>query len=155
MCLCRDLKFTAPFWKYNTNQREHLSRLFEFISFNFSDPSHKRTSGNIFVPVIDEQFAKRIIIFPISASTSDMVLQFIRKQSILQFGLRRMKFSDNTTYFTSAGLHNLMQNWNIYWKTVAEWYKIKKANTERVIRTMKAAIKRCDKQDKVESVCVL
>lgn len=74
-------------------------------------------------------------------STSDTVIYFMKTEVLYQFWPPRIIISDNATCFTTKKLQKFMKVNGTTWKTVLEYAPISNGRAERMVGTLKSAVK--------------
>ena len=139
---CDGCQKARPIPKYKTTLRILISSLFRVFSIDFTGPSPATSSGNRFVLVAVEHLTGWPIAIPTANSTSQMVLDFVKKEIMYSFGHPWTIVADNVTCFTASAVSSFMAQHGITWRTVLAYAPISNGRAERIVGTLKTAVRK-------------
>ena len=139
---CEGCQRASPIPKYKTTLRFPMTSLFDTYSVDFAGPLPRTPTGEKYILVAVEHLTGWPIARATATSTAEEVLKFVKEEIIHCFGLPRVVVSDNATCFTASVLESFMARNGITWKTVLAYAPMSNGRAERMIGTLKKAIRK-------------
>ncbi|CDF33201.1 unnamed protein product [Chondrus crispus] len=85
---------------------------------------------------------KKTLRLPITSFTAQVVLDFVKREIMYSFGPPRTIVSDNATCFTASAVSSFMARHGITWRTVLAYAPMSNSRAERMVGTLKAAVRK-------------
>lgn len=144
--VCKTPKSTNTILRPPLGQTVFAQRPWERMYIDLMGPYPRSRSGNTFLLVVLDQFTKFVLLKPLSASTSNKIISYLRNEVFLLFGVPDQILSDNGPQFVSHSFRQLLGEFNIrHCKTAL--YSPQANATERINRSIIAAIRAYIKLD--------
>lgn len=127
---------------YRTNQKIALNSLSNFVSIDFGGPLQTPSGGSEYAKIAVEHLTGWPIERETQDETSETVIRFMKEEVIFRFGPPKVVISDKATFFTENKLQKFIYANKKKWKTVLEYEPMRNGRAERMVETLKEAVKR-------------
>lgn len=117
-----------------------MTQPWQLITTDFLGPYPRRKYGNTMILVVTDLFSKWVELFPVRLANSKSVVEILRKNIFLKYGIPKGIIFDNGSHFDSKEMRNFVEKYS-----VKPWYTClyhPQANpTERANRNVLAGIR--------------
>ena len=139
---CQGCQLAQPVPVYPTTLRMPLTGLFTAFSVDFAGPLPKTRSGEQYLLVGVEHLTGWPIARKTKDATDDTVNKFVQEEIIHSFGPPGVIISDNALCFTAKSVSSFLSQHGTEWKTVLAYAPMSNGRAERMVGTLKRAIKK-------------
>ena len=139
---CEGCQKARPIPKYETTVRLPISSLFSVLSIGFAGPFPATSSGSRFVLVAVEQLTGWTIDRATADRTAQVVHDFVKKEIMHTFDPPWTIVSDHVTCLTASAVSSFIDQHGINWRTVLAYAPMSNGRAERMVGTLKTAIRK-------------
>lgn len=142
MCICKGFPHYKTLLSYHTNQFIPLSSQLSIFSIDFTGSLPPSRNWNRYILVCVEHLNFIRVEIATRTTTADVVISFLIKDVLRPFGPPSTIVSDNSTYFTSRVVTDVMKKWKTDWKTVLAYAPMSNGLEERMVGNIQRGLKK-------------
>ena len=138
--VCKESKEPTQASRPPMGEKMKYNRPFQFLYVDFIGPYPRTKSGNSAIFVVLDAFSRFVLLKPVRAETSDIIVKYLEDDVFCMFGVPEVIFSDNGKQFLSKKFQKLMETYGVRHVRTAKHAPHPNAS-ERVNRSILAAIR--------------
>ncbi len=135
-------QFSQVIPSYRTTLGVRIRGLFDVLSMDFAGPLPTTKKGAKFLLVAVEHLTGWPVASPMKDSTAKSVIQFLKKEVVEPYGPPATIISDNAMCFKAQSVASFMSRYGISWKPTLSYAPMSNGRAERMVGTIKKAIKK-------------